>query len=390
MRQLLLGLVLLALGAPAVARADVRVSAFYYPWYGTSARDGSYQHWSQHGHTPPDDIASAYYPARGLYSSSRPARRRARRWTRSARGHRRDRRLVVGAAARPRTRGCRRSSRAARADGIAVAAHLEPYARPHRRQHGRRRRVPARRYGIRTFYVYRALDLPVADWAAAHAALHAGGATALRADGARRCRGAARVRRHLHLRHRHLPRRRCSRRLCGEAHARAPALRAVGRAGLRRAPRQRRPASSSRAVTARRTTRCGARRSRARRPRDDHVVQRVARGHADRAGVVDDAGAARYRYLSYDGAWGLHGVRPPRARTSTRTRYWSDVFRKHVAAAAEDQGVVDVPRLDAAQLRVRRGRRPRPATRRARAPPRPSAEPIASSASTARRRACPV
>ena len=34
------------------------------------AHDGAYQHWSQHGHAPPDDIASSYYPARGLYSSS--------------------------------------------------------------------------------------------------------------------------------------------------------------------------------------------------------------------------------------------------------------------------------------------------------------------------------
>jgi hypothetical protein len=35
---------------------------------------------------------------------------------------------------------------------------------------------------------------------------------------------------------------------------------------------------------------------------------------------------ASYRYLSYDGAWGLHG---PAAEIAylTRTRYWSDVFR---------------------------------------------------------------
>src|SRR5512141_629200 len=69
MRRLLLG-ILLALYLPASAQAGVRVSAFFYPWYGTAARDGAYLHWGQLGHDPPNDIASSYYPARGLYSSS--------------------------------------------------------------------------------------------------------------------------------------------------------------------------------------------------------------------------------------------------------------------------------------------------------------------------------
>jgi hypothetical protein len=36
---------------------------------------------------------------------------------------------------------------------------------------------------------------------------------------------------------------------------------------------------------------------------------------------------ARYRYLSYDGAWGLYG---PKAQIAylLRTRYWTDVFHK--------------------------------------------------------------
>src|SRR5262245_23334336 len=49
-----------------------RVAIFFYPWYGTPARDGSYQHWSQHGNDPPASIASSFYPARGVYSSSDP------------------------------------------------------------------------------------------------------------------------------------------------------------------------------------------------------------------------------------------------------------------------------------------------------------------------------
>jgi glycoprotein endo-alpha-1,2-mannosidase len=47
-------------------------SIFYYPWYGTPKWDGSYAHWDQNGHTPPLDLASSYYPARGAYSSRDP------------------------------------------------------------------------------------------------------------------------------------------------------------------------------------------------------------------------------------------------------------------------------------------------------------------------------
>jgi hypothetical protein len=45
------------------------VTAFYYLWYGTLANDGAWRHWNQLSHTPPDDIASSYYPLRGPYSS---------------------------------------------------------------------------------------------------------------------------------------------------------------------------------------------------------------------------------------------------------------------------------------------------------------------------------
>src|ERR1700759_1983161 len=68
MRRLLL-CVLFSLGLPATASAGT-VTAFYYPWYGTAAKDGAYQHWAQDGHTPPNDIASSYYPLQGVYSST--------------------------------------------------------------------------------------------------------------------------------------------------------------------------------------------------------------------------------------------------------------------------------------------------------------------------------
>src|SRR5438874_164455 len=57
----------------AAARPHAPVSIFYYPWYGTPAHDGSYEHWQQDWHLPPADIASNFYPARGPYSSGNPA-----------------------------------------------------------------------------------------------------------------------------------------------------------------------------------------------------------------------------------------------------------------------------------------------------------------------------
>ena len=58
---------LLAAG-PAAARPTAAI--FYYPWYGTAARDGAYLHWEQNGRRPPLDLASHYYPARGPYLSA--------------------------------------------------------------------------------------------------------------------------------------------------------------------------------------------------------------------------------------------------------------------------------------------------------------------------------
>src|SRR4051812_44042784 len=126
MRRYLLGFLLLVLVVPANAFAGDRVSAFYYPWYGTSSMDGTYQHWSQDGHAPPNDIASAYYPAIGLYSSSDTLVIDAQlSEIRSAgideiavswwgRGSPEDVRMPAIVAA-------------ARADGVLVAAHIEPY-----------------------------------------------------------------------------------------------------------------------------------------------------------------------------------------------------------------------------------------------------------------------
>jgi hypothetical protein len=168
----LLALALVALSSPAASAAGTVVSAFYYPWYGTTLRDGSYVHWSQYGHDPPDDIASTYYPAGGIYSSD-DARVLATqmREIRSARigevavswwgrGSREDLRLPAVAAA-------------AATDGIAVAVHIEPYD-------GRTPSSVAAdidylsTLGIRRFYVYQPVDFSAEEWAAVIGTLERG------------------------------------------------------------------------------------------------------------------------------------------------------------------------------------------------------------------------
>ncbi len=57
---------------PPLSQPSYRVAAFYYPWYGTPRTDGKWIHWNQNGHTPPQDIASDYYPELGPYSSDDP------------------------------------------------------------------------------------------------------------------------------------------------------------------------------------------------------------------------------------------------------------------------------------------------------------------------------
>ncbi len=164
MRRLALLLTLAALLAPAAASAGSRpVSIFYYPWYGTTARDGGFWHWGQLGHVPPDDIASSFYPARGLYSSSSPQVVGAQMAEIAAagvgevvvswwgQGSVEDGRLPLVAAA-------------ARARGLAVAVHLEPYAG--RTVESTRADIAyLERLGIQTFYVYRPEDVPAEAWA---------------------------------------------------------------------------------------------------------------------------------------------------------------------------------------------------------------------------------
>ena len=80
MRRLLLLTFLLCLLAPASAEAvpsKPRVGIFYYSWYSTEPRDGAYGHWAQNNRPAPFQIASNFFPARGVYSSSDPVVLRA-------------------------------------------------------------------------------------------------------------------------------------------------------------------------------------------------------------------------------------------------------------------------------------------------------------------------
>jgi hypothetical protein len=147
------------------------VSIFYYPWYGTPARDGQYIHWSQNGHPPPADIASNYYPARGVYSSSDPAVLRSQMeeiaktgireiissWW--GQGSREDKLLPVVIAA-------------ARAAGLEVAVHIEPYpGRTPTSVAADITYLQALAGGSDDFFVFRSSDFPAGEWATALDAL---------------------------------------------------------------------------------------------------------------------------------------------------------------------------------------------------------------------------
>jgi Glycosyl hydrolase family 99 len=326
MARLLSGvLLLIVLAVPANAWAGSRVSAFYYPWYGTTTTDGAYAHWGQAGHQPPNDIASSYYPLAGLYSSS-------------------DRLIVASQMDEIRDAGIDEIAvswwgqgspedlrlplvvAAARTDGILVAAHLEPYAG--RTAAGTAADITYLKstYGIRTFYVYRPFDLPAADWAAPNAALHAAGGVTLYAQtalvGAAAAAGFDGVYTYDIVVYGGMK----FARLCAQAH----------KMKLQCAP------SVGPGYDARRGSGDPVVKPRRNGATYDSMWRLAIAAKADRVTItsynewhegtqIEPASPNRhrrggYRYLTYDGAWGLHGVAAERSYL-IRTRYWSDVFR---------------------------------------------------------------
>jgi hypothetical protein len=155
---------------PASAAAGRGAAVFYYPWYGTQAEDGAYLHWGQNGLPAPLDIASNFFPARGAYSSGDPRVLNAQMREIAAAGVR----TVVsswwgwGSVEDQRLPAV---LQAARAHGLKVAIHLEPY--------GGRTLASIEAdighlssLGIRDFYVYRPTDIPAEGWAALRSSVH--------------------------------------------------------------------------------------------------------------------------------------------------------------------------------------------------------------------------
>jgi glycoprotein endo-alpha-1,2-mannosidase len=170
-----LALVLLAasFAAPTLAAAHdldptsngpaARVGIFYYPWFATPQRDGRYLHWQQGGIVPPFDVASSFYPARGVYSSADALVVDVQLREIAAAG-------IGTVIASWWGRGSLEDGRlpllleTASRHGLQVAAHLEPYA-------GRTVASTGadigylRSLGVVDFYVWASGALPAAEWA---------------------------------------------------------------------------------------------------------------------------------------------------------------------------------------------------------------------------------
>ena len=155
-------------GPPTGAGAG-EVAIFYYPWYGTVARDGAWQHWQQNGNVPPSQIASGWYPARGPYSSSDAAVVRAQMREIASIGVQT---VIVSwwGSGSPEADWLPNVVKAARAAGLRVALHVEPFAG----------RTPAAlepellafaASGITDAYVYDSTTSADSDWRALNARL---------------------------------------------------------------------------------------------------------------------------------------------------------------------------------------------------------------------------
>jgi glycoprotein endo-alpha-1,2-mannosidase len=145
------------------------VAIFYYPWYGTPARDGEWQHWDQHGNAPPARIASGWYPVRGAYSSSDPAVIRAQMGEIASSGVQT---VIVSWWGPGSVEDGRLPAvmQAAKAAGLRVALHVEPYPGRTPAQLENVIRSFADR-GITDYYVYDSTKTADSDWHALNARL---------------------------------------------------------------------------------------------------------------------------------------------------------------------------------------------------------------------------
>ena len=162
----LIAVILALLAVPATAAAGPpAVSIFYYPWYGNPAMDGGWTHWQAPGIAVPD-IASNYYPARGLYSSSSKRVVAAQMHEIAAAGVRE----VVSSWwgwGSPEDLRLPLVIEEAHAAGLSVGIHIEPY--PGRTIETVEADVDhLLTLGITRFFVYEPFDIAAGDWAALH------------------------------------------------------------------------------------------------------------------------------------------------------------------------------------------------------------------------------
>jgi hypothetical protein len=301
--------------ASTLAKPSRPTSAiFYYPWFGNPAHDGAYDHWQQNGHDPAADIASAYYPSRGAYSSSDPSvlDGQMRELERAGVDE-----LVVSWWGRRSSTDARLPEiiEAAHAHSLTVAAHLEPYT-------GRTIAgvgddiAYLRTLGIADFFVYHATDFAAADWAPLTSSLSGvrlfaqtplagyakqGGFDGIYTYDTLTFRG------------------RTFRRMCTQAH----------RLGLLCAPSVGPGYAAERATGDTRTL------ARADGRTYDSMWNAAIRAGADlptitsynewNEGTQIEPACIRAGYASYDGAWGEHGNVASRAYLN-RTRYWISRF----------------------------------------------------------------
>lgn len=330
-RLIALVLALMA-GSPAAAQAGEPVSIFYYPWYGTPTMDGGYVHWLPEGLAESVEIASNYFPARGLYSSSNRKIVAAQMREIAAAGVREIVSSWWGWGS-PEDLRLPLVVEAARAAGLSVAVHIEPYT-------GRTIEsleadiAHLRELDITRFYVYRPWDILEADWAALRSRLTGvqlfaqtalvGRAAAARFDG-------------IYTYDILLWSGETFARLCGQAHAVAllcspsvgpgyEASRATG--DLRAKPR--RDGATYDAMW-RAAIRAGA---------DGVTITSYNEWHEGtqiepaRSLPLRPAGTSLYE--TYDGAYGRHGRAAERAYL-VRTAYWTATYtrsRRHMARSA--------------------------------------------------------
>jgi glycoprotein endo-alpha-1,2-mannosidase len=154
-----------AAAGPRSNGAGGPVAIFYYPWYSTPVHDGRWAHWYVDRDGAPV-LSTAYFPSRGLYSSSNAKTVAAQMREIASVGVDT---VVVSwwGFGSPEDDRLGLVAQAAARQGLTVAIHVEPY----------RGRAPAKAAadiarlheaeGVEDFYVYDADRDPAVDWAEA-------------------------------------------------------------------------------------------------------------------------------------------------------------------------------------------------------------------------------